>query len=185
MNCAHCSEPIHPIFEQAAVRGVHWYHLLCSPDYQGSVEQYWASRPEQIPMHAHLVDKWLSGVHDFRVYYFFSNLVDPGESDQYEEGTLGVVPLRVPKLLLKERRYDEALELLRTQMEASGFTVYRNYHKNQPWDNWRFEDIEGKEAQYPPVYAPRAGSPAAVVADEDGHLRCGHCGAMLGQLQMK
>jgi hypothetical protein len=63
--------------------------------------------------------------------------------------------------------------------------VYRNYHKNQPWDNWRFEDLEGKEAKYPPVYAARAGSPAAVVAGEDGRLHCGHCGAALGQLQMR
>ena len=46
-------------------------------------------------MHAHLVDNWSGGVHDFRIYYFYSNLADSSESEQYQESTLAVVPLRV------------------------------------------------------------------------------------------
>jgi len=184
VNCAHCSQPIHPVFEQAVVRGLHWYHRLCSPDYLRSAEDYWAARPAQIPIHAHLVDNWASGVHDFRVYYFFSNLVDPSESEQYQESTLAVVPLRVSKVMLREKQYPEAMELLATQLESLGFTVYRNFHKNQPWDNWRFEDLEGKESTYPPVLAARGGAETAVVADAEGRLHCASCGATLGKLRM-
>ena len=184
MNCAHCSQPIHPVFEQAAVRGHHWYHLLCSPDYAISAADYWAARPDQIPMHAHLVDNWSGGVHDFRIYYFYSNLADSRESDQYQESTLAVVPLRVPKNLLEEHRYDEALELLRTQLEGQRFTVYRGFHRNLPWDNWRYEDLEGREARYPVVRVPAENASAAVLVDEEGHLHCGRCGAGLGQLRL-
>jgi hypothetical protein len=172
------------VFEQAVVRGLHWYHRLCSPDYLRSAEDYWAARPAQIPIHAHLVDNWASGVHDFRVYYFFSNLVDPSESEQYQESTLAVVPLRVSKVMLREKQYPEAMELLATQLESLGFTVYRNFHKNQPWDNWRFEDLEGKESTYPPVLAARGGAETAVVADAEGRLHCASCGATLGKLRM-
>lgn len=149
-----------------------------------SPAEYWAARPEQIPMHAHLVDNWTGGVHDFRIYYFFSNLVDPSESDQYEESTLAVVPLRVPKQMLENRRYDEALELLRTQLEAQGFTVYRNLHKNLPWDNWRYDDLEGRERRFPVVHVGAEPGPASVLVDEEGRLRCGHCGIALGRLNM-
>lgn len=183
MNCAHCSQPIHPVFEQAAVRGHHWYHMLCSPDYALSAADYWAARPEQIPMHAHLVDNWAGGVHDFRIYYFFSNLVDPSESDQYQESTLAVVPLYARKDLLQNRCYDEALELLRTQLEAQGFTVYRAFHRNLPWDNWRYEDLEGREDRYSPVQM-HASKTASVLVDDDGRLHCGHCGVALGGMKL-
>jgi hypothetical protein len=185
VNCAHCSQPIHPVFEQASVRGHHWYHLLCSPDYAISATDYWAARPDQIPIHAHLVDNWSGGgVHDFRVYYFFSNLVDPSESDQYQESTLAVVPLRVPKELLENKRYHEALEVLRTQLEARGFTVYRNLHRNLPWDNWRYDDLEGRENRYPPVYVETDSGESPVLVEQDGKLRCGQCGAALGRLSV-
>jgi hypothetical protein len=136
-------------------------------------------------MSAHLVDNWAgSGVHDFRIYYFFSNLVDSSESDEYQESTLAVVPLRVPKEMLKNRQYDEALELLRTQVEAQGFTVYRNLHRNLPWDNWRYDDLEGRESRYPPVYVEANGAEAPVLVEQDGRLRCGQCGSPLGHLNV-
>jgi len=135
-------------------------------------------------MHAHLVDNWSGGVHDFRVYYFYSNLVDQSESDQYQESTLAVVPLRVPKELLESRRYDEALEVLRTQLEARGFTVYRNLHRNLPWDNWRYEDLDVSGNRYPPVYVETGGGESAVLVEQHGKLRCGQCGAALGHLRV-